>query len=604
MVSRGASREQQDAWGLAVGLAGRSRVRVATWNGRKRKWEYPAGREEDLTDQIPTSPAAVMLYNSHGQCRTLVVDVDVDGPDCVQVTHEVVALLERCGARVIVDRGPSGRHHVYVPLRDGLGVEDSSRIVKALARRFPGIDPLPHATGAVSGCIRPPGSPYKDGKGCQELVTDLDDARRLLVTRNGVDVLRRLEDELSGELAELRREVMTLARPVEDLEAEASVLSAPFVGRVLSPRMATLAHEGTWEAAGYPSRSEARMAVLCAAVRAGLAHKDVAARMEDGRWAGLVDLFANASARGRLLSYEWRKALAMVGAGKGSGKSVRHCNTSEGQVVTRGDHAGSSARDEHDTVVIEHRYIRRFRAVLGQVDHQEFTGKAGLHARFLLRALAAAAHQKGTRAVSFGVRSLSLAMPVDASTVSRVLRELREAADPWITLVQRGEGTAADVYELRIPDRYADVARDADMVAGKVHGLRPAFRELGEVAAFVFEAIEQGARTVVEAAVAAGVSRSAAYEAVGILESWGLVVRDDADELSACPERLGEVAERVGAAVVVGLLVERFRRERRAWIEYLSRHAVREEWWDALVAEGPPPEPGWEPEAPDERVAA
>ncbi|MCK6108957.1 hypothetical protein KZX18_03115 [Micrococcus luteus] len=213
-----------------------------------------------------------------------------------------------------------------------------------------------------------------------------------------------------------------------------------------------------------------------------------------------------------------------------------------------------------------------------------------MHARFLLRALAAAAHQMGSRHIEFGVRSLSLALPVQPSTVSRVLADLRSAEDPWLVLVREGEGTRADLYELRVPARHAERVEGVELPNGKVHALRPVFRELGVVAALVLKAIEHGAPSIETAGVLAAVSRSAAYEALELLLAWGLIERDARGRLLAVSSRLGEVAERVGAALVVGLLVERFRAERRAWIKHPSRHAASAEWWAAVVRDGLPPD--------------
>ena len=112
----------------------------------------------------------------------------------------------------------------------------------------------------------------------------------------------------------------------------------------------------------------------------------------------------------------------------------------------------------------------------------------------------------------------------------------------------------------------------------------------------MFEAIERGAPSTETARVRAAVSRSAAYEALELLTAWGLVERDAQGRLLAVPERLGEVAERVGAALVVGLLVERFAAERRVWLERLSRHRVPEEWWSAVMREGPQSIAAREPE--------
>lgn len=114
---------------------------------------------------------------------------------------------------------------------------------------------------------------------------------------------------------------MRLARPLEELEQEAAVLTAPFVGRVMAPRFVTLAQEGLYREAGYSDRSTARMAVLSAAARAGLRFQDVLARVEDGRWAGLVELFHNANKPRQLLGREWRKAVAFVGNSQHTQKS-------------------------------------------------------------------------------------------------------------------------------------------------------------------------------------------------------------------------------------------------------------------------------------------
>jgi len=48
-----------------------------------------------------------------------------------------------------------------------------------------------------------------------------------------------------------------------------------------------------------------------------------------------------------------------------------------------------------------------------------------------------------------------------------------------------------DLYQLRIPDEIADRAPRVAWRPGKLHALRPVFRELGHPAAFVYEALEQ-----------------------------------------------------------------------------------------------------------------
>lgn len=573
-------------WALAPLIAGRSRVRVAHWDGRRKRWQYPVAAERDLTDDVPPRPAAVLLYNSQGRCRTLVADIDVTGTDGIALTHAVVALMERCGGRVVVDRSPAGKHHVYLPLRDGLSVEDAKRIAKALARRFPGVDPLPHTTGAISGCIRTPGSPYKDGKGHQELVTPLDAAQRTLMVRNGIDVLAALEHELTDEIAAVRREAMALARPIEELEAHNPVEQTPLDGPVLSTHMLAIARDGAFEEAGYADRSRARQAVLTAARRAGLSLPDVIARVEDGRWPGLASMYANATTPWRrlLASTEWPKAVALVGSTPRSDQPVRLCNTSEVP-----SHEGGP-QGESPSVFDEHRHIRRWRAALRAAERQEFSGRHGRTLGLVLRALAAAAHKTGSRYTEFGVRSHALSLPIDHTQVSRALIELRDADDPWITLERDGRGTRGDVYMLRIPSRHRDRAAVLPLEPGKIHALRPAFRVLGIEAAAVFEAVERGSTTVAEATAASGLSRSTVYEHLGILTAWALISRDDQGNLRAHPERLERVAERLGADVAIVALLHRYREQRRIWREYLARHTHQPdtEWWNALEREGPP----------------
>lgn len=577
---------QEQAWSLAPLIAGRPRVRVAHWDGRKKRWTYPTAGERDLTASVPPRPAAVLLYDHEGHCRTLVADVDVTGAEGAALTHRIVALFEKCGGRVVVDRSPAGKHHVYLPLRDGLAVEDAKRLAKALARRFPGVDPLPHSTGAISGCIRTPGSPYKDGQGHQQLVTDLNTARRALMIRNGSDVLGALERALSDEIAAVRREAITLARPVHELEAENPVEHTPLDGAVLSPRMLLIARDGLFEEAGYADRSRARQAVLTAARRAGLQLTDVIARVEDGRWAGLAAMYRNATTHWRTLlaRTEWPKAVALVGATPGSQKTVRHCNTSE-VPSHEGGHPGHSRNDFE-----EHRFIRRWRSALQDAERAEFPGKHGRVLRLVLRSLAAAAHKTASRETEFGVRSHALSLPVDHTQVSRALAELRTADDPWITLERDGRGTRGDLYRLRIPARHRERAAALPLAPAKVHALRPAFRVLGIEAAAVFEAVERGAQTVGAVATASGLARSTVYEHLGVLTAWNLVTRTDSGLLHAHPERLERAAEHLGADVLIVRLIAHYREQRRIWRAYLSRHSQQDDagWWQALEREGPP----------------
>ena len=85
----------------------------------------------------------------------------------------------------------------------------------------------------------------------------------------------------------------------------------------------------------------------------------------------------------------------------------------------------------------------------------------------------------GSRYVAFGVRSLSVATGLDHTTVAAHLRALRDEDDPLIDLIENDRGLAGDLYQLRIPDEIADRASRVAWRPGKLHALRPVFRELG-----------------------------------------------------------------------------------------------------------------------------
>ena len=139
----------------------------------------------------------------------------------------------------------------------------------------------------------------------------------------------------------------------------------------------------------------------------------------------------------------------------------------------------------------EYRWLRTWWTAVSLLEHIRYADRAGIGRRWVLRALGEAAMKTGSRYVAFGVRSLSVATGLDHTTVAAHLRALREEDDPLIDLIENDRGLAGDLYQLRIPDQIADRASRVAWRPGKLHALRPVFRELGHPAAFVYEALEQ-----------------------------------------------------------------------------------------------------------------
>ena len=131
--------------------------------------KFPRRVERPLSAAVPSAPAAVLLYDRHGYSRTLAFDFDAKHGPAGQVATDVatlVALLRVCGAPWLGDGSVSGGQHVYVPLATPRHLSDVARLMRAAAAVLPSLDLS--LLNAGEGCIRPPGSPHRQG-GYQQL---------------------------------------------------------------------------------------------------------------------------------------------------------------------------------------------------------------------------------------------------------------------------------------------------------------------------------------------------------------------------------------------------------------------------------------------------
>lgn len=340
----------------------------------------------------------------------------------------------------------------------------------------------------------------------------------------------------------------------------------------LSRRVALIATQGIYDTARYSSPSEARMAVLVAAASHGMQLTDVERRMKQGAWPGLAQFYARYSPTQRFnaLHRDWVKACKFA-SNSASNEYVRKTNTSElsSQGVV---FSGSSVHEDS-----EHRFIRTWRNALRIAESRYKSDRSGLAKRLVLRALGAGAHMVGSRVVEFGVRSLSIASGIEPTTVAAHLRALRGETDPLIRHVGEANGTNGDQYELVIPPSLMEEVSTRRWQAGKLHSLRPVFRELGAPAAFVYEALERlgGTPPVNDLVLATGLSRSSVHESLEILASWALAERTN-DGWRLVPEtNLQSLAESLGILETIFKQVIRFREQRAQWRAWLAERINR-----------------------------
>lgn len=558
---------------------------------------YPQKHERTLTPALPAFPAAVRIFGKDGTCAAIFLDFDssVAGVDWVEAdVRAVQTWLHSVGARWIEDYSPNGGRHVYIPLEQRVTFSEARDLVEALGTRYRSLDKTPHQN-LLHGCMRTPGSPHKRG-GHQELAMSLSMAYDVARRPNSATAWAAMKADLAGEITAVR--ALRLEGAVTPATAETSRFQHP-AGR-MSRAMQLMAQTGLYDTNRYASDSEARQAIVTGAAAAGLELVDVERRMMQGTWPGLASFYARYASRHRVpaLRRDWLNAVTYLSknAGTRDGKNnARISPTSQPNTqppVLQGNPISSNPD-------VEHRFIRTWRNALRLKEHAYTESRTGLARRMVLRSLGEAAHMTASRFIEFGDRSIAVATGLDHTTVGSHLRALRNEKDPLVTLVERGRGTKGDLYMLTVPEEVKTAAEDLTWRKGKIHALRPVFRELGLPAAFVYEALEHSpGLSTSEIVKLTRLSRTAVSEALEVMAAWNMIARNNARAWSVVASTsLKDLAEHFGVMEAVAAQLQRYRIERILWKEWLSKNvntvaellSPGEDYpWEAF--EGPPDE--------------
>ncbi|HEY3514542.1 MAG TPA: hypothetical protein VGL36_35510 [Kribbella sp.] len=553
-----------EVWAALVPLLSAQPWMLVSSDGGKT---YRGGRgRRPLTPKLPNQPAAIPIYDGTGMTRLLVLDLDSKLTSLDQVLQDVDLarkMLEAAGGRVIIDHSPSGGHHIYLPLAEPLALGEARTLIRALQARLPSLDPKP-MLNPITGVIRPPGSLYKRGKGHQALLTPVAIAYDILRRPTPPAALGNLRTELAAEIAAQAHAIDSEGTLSDDL-ADMPWHPRPAGPRDLTAAYRRIAETGIYDTSRYKTPSDARQAVLCSAMAAGMRLEDVARRMETGLWAGLNSFYQRYHRKHR------RKAL--INDWKAADKYLRHPPTPsiEQKPVRQSDTRG---QDSHAAVgdgpVADYRALRVWVAAVDDFAPDNLTPDQHM----VLRTLAEAGQKTGSLEVEFGVRSLSVAAGKEThQALARHLVFLREQDDPFIELVEQHQGTVADRYRLRLPDRY-----DTRWLAsrpwrkGKIYGVRAPFRELGTMAALTYETLENMAEPATGRGIAKAMRRSpdAVATALTVLAAWDLAERIDGRWRLSRRADLNAVAEALGVLDQITLQIQRIREERRQWWTWLG----------------------------------
>jgi hypothetical protein len=557
---------------LAPKIAGRPFARESR-NGGKT---YPDRYQRKL-GELPAVPAAVPIYSGLGETRTLVIDLDCTdrngGRSAVLRDADAIReLVRRAGGQLISDESPSGGIHLYLLLERPVPFHEARDMARALTTLTPTMDPQP-MLGLTDGLIRPPGAVHKSG-GHQQLHGTLAAANKIATERNQSTVWTSLQEQLAAEL----RAIHQLDAGADDALTSADGTDAKYLprpGGAREPSVSQLhtARTGQFKVSDYNTPSEARQGVLVAAVEAGMQLTDVIVRIKRGIWPGLASFYTRYKPRQRpvALRKDWERAVQFAArrrANEQRERSVRISPTSEPSSHARPtrtvDLGFEKNRGFDRGTLAEYQFIRQWWAALRMLQEARYRGRIGPQQRMLLRGLAEAAMKSGSRYIEFGTRALDLATGMDHTTVAAHLRSLREEDDPMVVLVESERGLLADLYELRIPDEVAGRAARESWRGGKIHALRPAFRELGLPAAFVYEELERAREplTSFDLATSTGMSRSTIYEALETLAAYDLAQSRNGRWLIVHTTNLAILAETLGCTDIVRTRWEQYRRER------------------------------------------
>lgn len=379
------------------------------------------------------TPWALELADDAGFFRFLAFDLDAHGPASLAYrahadADRLVHLLSSAGLTPLVCRsGPSDGRHVWVGLAQGVPAGLVATMARLARQLCPTLDISPLCNPAT-GCVRPPGSPHRDGGMSQVIDGDMDTLLHPVGTLAQVRAFTH------------RLEALVLAQEPDPKPAQTSLVPVDADGRLYMPGAR---HELTAEcrhliAARVPAGGDASAvlwAILCGAARARWHHAALATMLDDPAYTpGLEHARTERAGAGRqprspgeparLLARQWDRAVRWVAA---------HPNQP-------GTDPTFSPRAFAVTSIVE-RVQSRADAACGRWSHG-----GGPADRRVLDAVCLWATQAIQPGVQADIRRLATTCGIGRETARTAL--IRLADDGWITRLRPAAGPAAATWTI------------------------------------------------------------------------------------------------------------------------------------------------------------
>lgn len=541
-----------------------------------------------LTKSLPKAPAATYLYTTKARTHLLALDFDDSRGGRAAVEADVATAAEwitRCGGVIVTDRSPTGAH-LLCPLAVGTTAtfDEMNHLVRLLEARLPTLDKTPN-TNPDSGCLSAPGTPAKHG-GYRQLDGPLSAAVEAFTTRSAPTLLPRLYELLGA--VKSRPATRSRSTAADHTPTPADYCTGAGVDERLAPAwvrddpihpdIAHYAQYGTLPTGQrqWDTNSEARMAVVTAAIARGHSRASIAALMAPGApWhAGLGAANSRYGCHAPdALQRDFTKALNWL-----CENPLKHRHPQHKTKNSQGGKGGTGPCGPLS--------LRAWLAAALQWADVEFKGKRNrwtVHA--VLQALASNAHRAGEQVngvwvVGVGGRSLSLGTGLlSEDAVWRVLRELRDTPGSPLILTRRGVGVGVEPDSYALTSPAGITATRAQTQRVRVEPVHDAWAVVGHHLRRIYELVARhGLTTRADLYAAGAVSASAGDEAVAALEIVGLLTRTGRGTVAAGPATLDGIAAAHDTEGLRADRIARYRAERDQWHAWLAdRITAREE---------------------------
>lgn len=569
------------AWELTCALSPRRLVRVADVDAYGTATNSYTGQAETSGPQ-PAAPWAIYLADSAGWFRLLAFDFDTGRGDAAADATTLCGWLAAAGLTYVhTQSGPAGGRHVWLALCDPVEASTVASLARLVRADLPSLDLSP-LTNPITGCVRPPGSPHREGGASTVLDGDAVSLAVPTVTATQVDRLvavlsvrhHRSPDGESGDSA-------PSPMPATVARDDVGRLYLPGSSRPLAAASAAALAQDPSDTTEKDA-SRVLRTVLVGAAAARWRCSDIAALLEHAP--GLEHLRTRrhsleerhprtASGREAMLARQWDRAVVWVAS------HPRQAGAEHDPTFT--------ARAADVVEVVEHTQVRADAAV------GRWARPGGPADRRVLDALCTYALHGLASAIEADVRRLALACGIGRETARVAL--LRLSRDGWITQVAATQGAKAAIWTLPKPSSTEVSATSRSQVdprpAGAVdrdHWLTVLRRRLaaathdvftcgggalGHVAAQLYASLSEFAASTGALAQRLGYRVDELGRRLGALRALGLIrVRGQEWTVSEQCER-DVAAVRVGASGRLHARADRYTVEREAWA-----------WWSDELA--------------------